>query len=371
MKRGVPPLVLFASLCGCVDRTVVTTSVALHVSIDDAVFNLSFVKAVDIYVTSADPARPINPAVTAPATLSANGLTFTVESRPFLPDAGSTNQIRLHIPGNPFVRNAQHVPGFDLLFQSTSAGTNPMKLVANVLGDTDVIATGAADRTIDDTPIVQVSGEKKIVELHLRCVPQFACDTGNHAPVVQPIADQTLAEGETRTIPVMASDPDGHALDYALTPAPSFATIDKATGQITLAPGFAGDSRTYSGVTVTVTDHGTPPLSTQVQFTIVVTNTNRPPHVQVVESSPVGSERCSTQNGALSCTLQEGESLELAVTASDDPEDQLQSLTLAAPTPAPTGSSLIVAPDNESAVFHWTTTFLPGGPTPIVLRFEA
>jgi len=92
----------------------------------------------------------------------------------------------------------------------------------------------------------------------------------NDAPTLNVIADQTVDEGGTLTLQVSASDLDNDPLAYALQNAPSWLSIDAATGVIT---GTAGTPGNYS-VTVTATD---PSNSSATQTLNITVNAVQPP----------------------------------------------------------------------------------------------
>ncbi|MEJ2710010.1 MAG: putative Ig domain-containing protein [Anaerolineales bacterium] len=102
----------------------------------------------------------------------------------------------------------------------------------------------------------------------------------NNAPLVNDPGDQSDAEGDTIGLQIEASDPDlSDHLSYTASGLPSNLSIDSGSGLIQgLIDYQAAGSSPYS-VTVTVADDGNPPLSSQVQFSWTVDNTNRPPEV--------------------------------------------------------------------------------------------
>ena len=92
----------------------------------------------------------------------------------------------------------------------------------------------------------------------------------NNPPAVTNPGTQTSIEGDTVALQIVASDPDGDALGYAATGLPADLAIDADTGLIsgTIAAGAAANSP-YD-VTVSVTDDGAPPLTTDVAFQWIV-----------------------------------------------------------------------------------------------------
>jgi RHS repeat-associated protein len=96
-----------------------------------------------------------------------------------------------------------------------------------------------------------------------------ALTIGRVPPVLQPIPDQTVIEGQTLTVQAVASDPvePPPQLTFSLDAAPQGATIDPATGLFTWTP---TSSPQAVGVTIRVSDDGTPALSATQSFTIIV-----------------------------------------------------------------------------------------------------
>src|SRR5262249_26318844 len=142
---------------------------------------------------------------------------------------------------------------FTTLFQSSSAGSVPLTILVKIFRGTQLIASGTTTRTLQDTPIVTVDGEKTQVEVKTTCAANFACDNGNRAPILTAVGNQALAEGETKTIDLNAMDPDGDAVTFSLVDAPRFMTLDSRSNRITLAPGFS-DAGIYPNIKIRVTD---------------------------------------------------------------------------------------------------------------------
>ncbi len=94
---------------------------------------------------------------------------------------------------------------------------------------------------------------------------------GNLPPVLDPIADRILYRGETLAFTVTASDPNlpPQILAFSLDNPPPGMTIDPASGLLQWTPPFAQPPGT-NGVTVRVTDNGTPILSAARSFKIIV-----------------------------------------------------------------------------------------------------
>ncbi|GEM_PF-358006 len=91
----------------------------------------------------------------------------------------------------------------------------------------------------------------------------------NQAPSVAGIATQTNEEGEVVSLQVNASDPEGDNLTYAATGLPAGLSMNISTGEIsgTITAGAA-----LFGVSVTVTDDGTPNQDSTITFDWLVTS---------------------------------------------------------------------------------------------------
>jgi hypothetical protein len=96
-------------------------------------------------------------------------------------------------------------------------------------------------------------------------------------PEVPPIREEELWATELR-----AADADrpSNRLTYSLVSGPAGLTVSPE-GAVSWTPGESQGPSTQR-VTVTVTDNGTPPLSVTNQFSVVVTEVNRPPSVTPV-----------------------------------------------------------------------------------------
>jgi len=128
----------------------------------------------------------------------------------------------------------------------------------------------------------------------------------NRAPILASIGDQALDEGATLDVTVSASDPDGDPIILSSVGLPAFATFtDHAdgTGTLSLAPSF-DDAGGYPGIEVMASDGA---LTDTEVFTITVNDVNRPPSL-----TSIGDQ-----------TLDEGTTLDVAVSASDPDGDPI------------------------------------------------
>jgi hypothetical protein len=94
----------------------------------------------------------------------------------------------------------------------------------------------------------------------------------NSAPSLTHIADRTIHAGQTVVFTNSAADSDvpSNTLTYTLDPgAPFPASVDSTSGVFTWST-TAADANTTNGITVRVTDDGTPPLDNTKSFTVTV-----------------------------------------------------------------------------------------------------
>jgi glucose/arabinose dehydrogenase len=158
----------------------------------------------------------------------------------------------------------------------------------------------------------------------------------NHPPVLSPVPSQLAEQGQPTEVRVAsyASDPDRPAqtLTYSLDPgAPAGAILDPNTGLFawTVPPGQPVGSYPIG---VTVTDDGSPAMSTSGTFTIDVVPFNHPPVVAAIPAQ----------------TIDEGSPLTVDVTATDP--DPGQALTYSLGAGAPAGAAI----DPHTGVLTWT-----------------
>ena len=136
----------------------------------------------------------------------------------------------------------------------------------------------------------------------------ISVSSANRPPVLDPIGDQSVGEGELLSLSIRAADPDGDPLVLAGANLPmgaSFLDHGDGTAEFSWTPA-AGQTGSYA-VTFSVTDDAAPAASDSEQLTISVGGTNRPPVLD-----PIGGR-----------TVGDGESLALALSASDPDGDAL------------------------------------------------
>ncbi len=156
----------------------------------------------------------------------------------------------------------------------------------------------------------------------------------NREPTLDKIKDITIAEGDTVSFTATAADPDGDkgGLQFSIDPgAPSGATIDPTTGELSWVTGEAHGGASYP-ITVRVTDNGSPNKFAKESFTITVEEVNTAP-----ELSPI-------QNNSVT----EGKSVTLQAHATDGDLPQ-QKLTFSLEEGAPVNAVI----DPQSGLFTW------------------
>jgi len=156
----------------------------------------------------------------------------------------------------------------------------------------------------------------------------------NQPPVLAPIGAQTTSVGQLLAFSATATDPDSSVLTFSAGNLPVGATFTSA-GAFSWTP-TAGQTGNHSGVTITVTDNGSPPQTDSETFTITVGSINRPPLLNTI--------------GARS--VDEGLALTFMATGSDPDGD---TLTFASAN-LPTGATL-----TPTGAFSWTPSFAQAG----------
>jgi uncharacterized repeat protein (TIGR01451 family) len=147
----------------------------------------------------------------------------------------------------------------------------------------------------------------------------------NSAPSLAPITDRTIVEGDLLVITNSASDADipANTLTFSLgTNAPVGASIDPTNGVFTWTPNEAQGPST-NVITVSVSDDGTPSLSSTQSFTVVVLESNSPPVL-----APIADR-----------TITAGQTL-LVTNSASDPDLPANVLTFGLDTNAPAGAAI-------------------------------
>ena len=158
----------------------------------------------------------------------------------------------------------------------------------------------------------------------------------NRAPTIPVIADQNVAHDEVLNLQITASDPDipANSLTFSLVSGVGSIT---SGGQYSYSPTINNAGNTYP-VTVRVTDNGSPAMSFDRTFNVVVTFGNRPPDID-----PIATQ-----------TVQEATAFSYTATATD-PDDPPNNFSFALGAGAPSGMSITAA-----GAISWTPTEAQG-----------
>ena len=113
----------------------------------------------------------------------------------------------------------------------------------------------------------------------------------NAPPVLVTIGNRVIAEGSELSFTAAASDPDlpANGLVFSLAGAPAGAAIDPASGLFTWTPSELQGPGDY-GVTVQVTDDGSPSLFDTEAITVTVQEVNEPPVLGTIGDREVEAE---------------------------------------------------------------------------------
>ena len=120
----------------------------------------------------------------------------------------------------------------------------------------------------------------------------------NAAPVLEAIGDQTVAEGQVVKVTARATDSDlpANSLIFSLgTGAPSGAAIDPSTGELTWTTPKNPTNAT-NVISVVVTDNGTPSLTAQQSFRVIVTAVNDAPVIAAPATKQIDEDTALTLN---------------------------------------------------------------------------
>jgi len=161
----------------------------------------------------------------------------------------------------------------------------------------------------------------------------------NRNPVLNPIGDKTVPEGQTLTFTVSGSDPDGDRLTFSTGQLPAGATFDPVSKTFSWTPDF-DQAGTYR-VTFRVTDGNGGADSETI--TIIVTENGNGNHPPVL--NPIGDQ-----------TVNEGEQVQLRITATDQDGDRLNFTVAGLPSGATFADQ-----NNGTASLIWTPDFTQAG----------
>jgi hypothetical protein len=159
----------------------------------------------------------------------------------------------------------------------------------------------------------------------------------NRPPVIKALVKSTIAENTPFNVTVEATDPDQEdagKLQFSCNNLPAGATLDVSGGAFSWIPDFtqAGE---YT-VNLKVTDSGN--LSAETALALAVTNVNRKPVIQPVETNDIN----------------ENETVKISITAADEDKDDRLKFSLEA---APRGAAI----NESSGELSWTPDYTQAG----------
>ena len=165
----------------------------------------------------------------------------------------------------------------------------------------------------------------------------------NAPPAVESVSSEavTVNEEEAVSVTVTGSDPDlpANVLTYSLgANAPEGSSVDPTSGVFSWTPSKA-QGPSENTIIVVVSDDGTPSLSANATFTVVVNEINSPPTLAVIGDQ----------------TVIEGDVLTFSV-AGGDTDLPAQELSYSLALGAPAGASI----EPATGVFNWTPTETQG-----------
>ncbi len=300
---------------------------------DDGIPNLSDTKPVTIVVTDA-------PVKNKPPTLadlpnrtaqSGNKLTFTASATDSdLPPQVLTFSLEPGVPEGAIIHSSSGV------FSWT-----PSAAQANATFPITIKVTDSGSPPLSDTKSFAVAVSAEVV------VPK------NTAPVLAAIPNLIAHVGQLLTFTNQATDAELplQVLTFSLDPgAPVGAALDATKGVFTWTP-TAAKANTTNVITITVTDNGTPALSDQKPFVVVVSDLivippqNTPPVLILVTNQSVQANELT--------------SFTIRAVDSDVPA---QTLTFSLDKGAPSGAAM----DAKTGAFSWTPNLAQVGTTNLI-----
>jgi hypothetical protein len=168
---------------------------------------------------------------------------------------------------------------------------------------------------------------------------------GNDPPVLAAIADQTMNEGATLNVAISATDPENGKITFSTLNLPAFGSLvnnNNNTATITFTPGFNA-AGVYSGIGVIATDDGAPVKSDTTFFKLTVANVNRAPVLAVIADQ----------------TMNEGTTLNVAVSATDPDNDKVTFIAINSPA-----FGTVIDNGNNTATFRFSPSFDAAGVYP-------
>ena len=229
----------------------------------------------------------------------------TPPEEPEVPDGPQSADPVLHPVGDQFVNAGETL---QLLATAGDPDRRGASLFYEFIGDTpDGLLVDRQTGVLNWTPAPDLATAQFDVTLRVideEDPPRFDEETFtifvagadrpvNTAPVFKPLADVTITEVEELVLDLSATDPDGDSLTYSLgTAAPPTMTLDAVTGELRWSPTEADGPGVFD-IPLTVTDAGSPSLSTNATLRVTVTEVNMAPvlsaigHRTVVAGGPL------------------------------------------------------------------------------------
>jgi hypothetical protein len=179
---------------------------------------------------------------------------------------------------------------------------------------------------MDNTRLLYYAGTDYPANTFAIGVAQYS----NQPPVLDPIGNKTGQEGQLLEFQITATDPNPNdVLTFNADNLPDGATFDSVTATFSWTPGY-DQAGVYENIEFIVSDGNSDPGVDNELITITVGNVNRPP-----EFAPVDAK-----------TVNENETLQFSVTASDPDGDTIELST----GELPAGASF----DQVTGTFSWT-----------------
>lgn len=104
----------------------------------------------------------------------------------------------------------------------------------------------------------------------------------NQPPTIWGVPATSVDAGQAYAFRPSAADPEGQQLRFSVAGLPSWATLDRTTGELTGTP-TATNAGTYAGITISVSDGQA--SASLAPFSIAVTSSNLPPKISGVPSA--------------------------------------------------------------------------------------
>ncbi len=224
-------------------------------------------------------APPVVGAITDRTTVTGQTVSFSVNATD--PDPGQTVKYSLG-PGAPAGASINATTGaFSWTPTAAQASATPYTI------------------TVDATDNGLPTPQSTAVPFHV------TVNAPNTKPTLSPIANMTVIAGTALSFTASATDPDaGQTITYSLgAGAPAGASIDSSTGAFTWTPTAAQVAGSPYTVTVRATDDGTPPLSDQQSFTVVVFGPPGAPRLSAGSDTGTVGDGLTRDNGSAGAPL--------------------------------------------------------------------